>query len=90
LAQKVQDRSNFTKALLKIVRVKTGNLMGEKTEALIVEDSEDVLCLMLAGILSCSDDDNPPQPVLAGCEILCDGLDCPYSCDDMVSSESGN
>ena len=49
-----------------------------------------MLCLMLAGILSCSDDDNPPQPVLAGCEILCDGLDCPYSCDDMVSSESGN
>lgn len=49
-----------------------------------------MLCLMLAGILSCSDDDNPPQPVLSGCEILCDGPGCPYSCDDIVSSESGN
>lgn len=53
------------------------------------------LCLgILLGIVGCSDDDNPPQPfppdVLQGCEILCDGPGCPASCDDIVSSESGN
>ncbi|MEA2040403.1 MAG: hypothetical protein U9N82_11350 [Thermodesulfobacteriota bacterium] len=49
------------------------------------------LCLgIVLGIVGCSDDDNPPQPVLSGCEILCDGPGCPYSCDDIESSESGN
>ena len=51
MAQKVQDSKSFTKALLKIVRVKTGNLMGEKTEALIVEDSEEVLWMMGNNVL---------------------------------------
>ena len=50
-----------------------------------------LLCLVPLGLLSCSDDDNPPQPVpivLQGCEILCDGPGCPTSCDDIAFSQN--
>ena len=39
-------KKDNTKAALRIVRVKTGNLMEKETEVLIVEDSEEVLWMM--------------------------------------------